>query len=134
MILRNFLLADAVDVGPGGKAFIHGGGVSRLFAHRLPWIHPTLGVYATLEGEPDEVGEPQPLELLIVRPDGEPLPARIDTSFALAAPTDSELPASVTMALGMAGVQFPELGLYHVVLRVGDAEIGRVPLLVRPPE
>jgi hypothetical protein len=134
MILRNFLLADAVDVGPGGKAFIHGGGVTRIFAQRLPWIHPTLGVYATLEADESEIGGSFPLALRIVKPDGEPVNPAIEASFAFSRPSDPELPASVTLALGMAGLRFTTHGLHHVQLQVDGTDTGELPLLVRPPE
>jgi hypothetical protein len=132
MILRSFLLADAVDVGPNGKVFIHGGAVSRIFAQRFPWVHPTIAVFARLEGVLEETGREHQITIRVQAPSDESV-AVASAPFKIAAPSDAELPPDVNFAMTFAGVRIAEPGLYHVILEVDGDELGRLPLLARDP-
>jgi hypothetical protein len=133
MILRSFILADAVDVGPNGKVFIHGGAVSRIFAREFPWTHPTVAVFARLEGTRDEIGSEHSFAIRIQRDDGGEPVADVESPFRLVEPSDSELPPDVNFAMTFAGVRFIEAGMYHVTIEVDGEELGRLPLLARKP-
>lgn len=132
MIARNLLLADAVDVGPSGKLFIHGGGIGRVFASHFPWAQPGLGVVGTIELEEHEPGgKDHEVAIEFLDASGAPLGAGVTSIFRPGAPEDPELPASVNLALMFQGLVFPEPGRYWVAVSVDGEELRRLAFAVR---
>ncbi len=131
MIAQSFLVADAVTFGPDGKAFIHGGGIGKIFATDFPWTQPQLAVYVTLVPEEgDEPGPDHDLTVTFIAPGGEELDARISGTFRIP-PTEREsLRPRITFASQFVGAQFPGPGVYWVRVVYDSNELARLPLEV----
>ena len=132
MILRAFILADAVTFTADGKYFIHGGGVDRIFAAHFPWTHPQLAAFVTLVPEADDVpGSDRHLEIEFVDEDDQPIEARIGGNFRIP-PSDASRGRFPTVHFNgnFVGVAFREPGVYWVRALVDHQELGRLPLTI----
>jgi hypothetical protein len=134
MILRNFILADAVTFGPEGKLFIHGGGVGKVYATHFPWPQPQLAVLATLIPEDEPPGSDHDFTVTFRAPSGGELEARAGGNFRIPPPEREEFRQAINFATQLVGVQFPEEGLYWVRALYDGEELGRLPLEVEQRE
>ena len=70
MELDSFLLADAASVADG-KLYVHGGGITRIAAPELPWVHPQLAIVIRLRLDPDDLQDKgATLQVRLFAPDG----------------------------------------------------------------
>lgn len=134
MKLRNFIVADAVDFGSGGKVFIHGGGVTEIQAAKLPWPQPQLSVLVTLQPEDEAPGTDHVISVRFLREDGSPLGPELESNFRIGPREEPHETGGFHFGAGFAGVVFPEAGLYWVQVSVDETEIDRVPLRIRVAE
>jgi hypothetical protein len=130
MRVRNFLLADAVAVGPEGKAFIHGAGIDRVHAMTFPWTQPQLAAYITLLREEEQFGSDHYFRFRFLRPDGSRLGPEIGGNFRIPTPQDPDSPVQMNLALALAGIEFPEAGRYEAELEVDEEVLDSLPLVV----
>jgi len=129
MILRNFLIADAVTFGSDRKVYIHGGGVGKLYATSFPWTQPQLAVYVSLLPEDeDEPGSDHNLTVDFEAPGGEVLEAMISGGFRIPPPDRDDFRPLITFGSQFVGAAFPGAGLYWVRVLYDEREVGRHPL------
>jgi len=138
MRLRTFILADAVTVSADGKAFIHGGGVGRVYAQSFPWTQPQLAAFVTLVGEGEEPGSEHTLSLGFRGPRGQDLEARVDGDFKIPPRGRDDVEATINFTTQFIGAEFPEPGVYWLCLVFDGVELDRIPVSVvhadqRPP-
>jgi hypothetical protein len=135
MILRNFLLADAITFAPDGKLFVHGGGIGKLYATHFPWPQPQLAAFVTLIGEPeDEVASQRSLTLAFVAPDGSELPARVGGTFAVPPREKPEVPQIINFSTQFVGAVFDDEGVYWLRVSLDGEELARMPVEVERRE
>jgi hypothetical protein len=129
--VRAFMLADAVDTGPGGKLFVHGGGISRIRPPvGYPWTQPQLAVLLILEREGEPVGSDHEIQLRIVDANGETLGPELPVNFRFPPPVAEEAPTLVNLSATIAGLTFEAPGIYSVEARVDGELIDRLRLVL----
>jgi hypothetical protein len=134
MILRNFILADAVTFGPEGKYFLHGGGIGKVYATHFPWTQPQLAVFATLVPVDEPAGSDHDFAVTFLAPSGEELAARTGGNFRVPPNEREDVRPVINFATSLVGVQFPAEGLYWVRALYDGEELGRLPLEVEERE
>ncbi len=132
MRVRALILADAVSVDAEGKTFVHGGGITRLYAHSFPWTHPQLALWASIERDEEPLGSDHDVRIRFLTPEGSPLGPETSAHFRWARPQGApeQLPLLMNFASSYVGVSFPEPGVYSIQLLVDGDELGRLPFEV----
>lgn len=129
MRIRNFIVADAVSQGPQGKFYVHGGGVTSIGALAFPYVHPTLGLLATIVYDSPEDDIEHHLEVL-VQMDGSDRPESTIVDLHTDKPPDAfEMRRSwhlLHLIGDVNGLQFKEPGRYWVVLKIDASERDRL--------
>lgn len=126
MLADTILLADYASV-HDGKLFVHGGGITRLDAHELPLVLPTLAVVARIRIDDDaELDVPHRYSLKITGPNDELV---VPESYldSVAEGEREELPPGedryVQLVIAMGGLVFRSAGPHRVQLSVDESPL-----------
>lgn len=132
MKLNAFFLADHAEA-VNGKLYVTGGCWDRIFAVKLPTVHPHLSVVVSILVPWQATNEKHGLELALVDADGNStLPGKIGGEFELGRPPgwrpgdDSNLVAVFHLNM----IPFNSKGNYAFVLKVDGDELSRTSLKV----
>lgn len=107
------ITADAAEVA-GGKLYVMGGGWTRIFAKKVPFVHPVAVAVGFLVPW-NETNEKHSFELAIVSEDGNPLLPPMRGELEVGRPPGIKKGAVQRgMITVNAGVQFPKLGRYEI--------------------
>lgn len=134
MRLDWFVLADAAHVADG-KYYIHGGGITRITAARLPWVHPQLALTARVLLEPDNVGH-HVLLLEVLGPDDEKV-TEANLGFVVEPPTDvlEGEPFTAHLAVTLAHLVLVREGTHRIAVAIDGERCWEEPFVVKcePP-
>jgi len=131
MKVRNFIVADAVAQGPGGKMFIHGGGLTSVVAPRFPYAQPRLGLLVTLvyDRPEDDVGHQQ-VRVVLEDDQGQEVTRLIDHEAEPPPEPFAERKSNALLHMvgEISGLSFATPGRYWVVLSLDGEELDRMML------
>lgn len=117
------MLADDAAV-LGGKFYIHGGGVTRITAPKLPWTHPRLALCLSFKTEhPEELARQYTLRLALSDPDGNALAPPEAFGFQGNQPSDGALPGedtSLFLMVSLSPIIFHKAGVHHIGFVLAD--------------
>ena len=128
MELSTAMVADAAHVA-GGKMYILGGQWDRLAIANFPAQHPAMAVALVLKVEYTEALAAHQLTVELML-DGESQDVKATGSLRMGhAPTQARgAPSFAPIALPFYGITFATPGRYEWVIRVGEDELGRIPI------
>jgi hypothetical protein len=120
-----FLILTDYSEAINGKAYVIGGGWNMLRFSELPTEH-TFGISFAIDVPWDETNETHTLSLEIQDPDGERLGEEVTFEFETGRPPGSVPGQEQRIVLALnATLEFAGSGPHAVLMRDGDAEIGR---------
>ena len=124
------MIADGAHAA-GGKLYILGGQWDRLTVANFPAQHPSMAVVLIVRVEYSEALDSHKLEADLTL-DGESKGARADVHFTTGhTPAQRRgSPSFVPLPLPFNNLVFEKPGCYEWVIRVDEAELGRVPIEV----
>jgi hypothetical protein len=130
MDLTTAMIADGAHVA-GGKLYILGGQWDRIIVAAFPATHPALAVVLVIKVEYTEALEPHRLSVELSL-DGQPQDARAAGDMITGhAPGQARgAPSFVSLALPFSNLTFDTPGRYEWVIKVGEKELGRLPIEV----
>jgi hypothetical protein len=130
MELTTAMLADGAHQADG-KLYVLGGQWDRLIMASFPAQHPTMALVLVIRVEYTEALRAVDLRIDLTL-DGEPrgMSARVRFETGHAPGSAPGAPSFVPLALTFNSVTFTAPGRYEWVVKVGDNELGRVPLAV----
>lgn len=125
------ILADYVQEN-GGKLYVIGGGIDRIFAQGVPCVHPNLGFAARLEVTPAEQNRQHEIEFIISNADGGRV-AKLDGKIQPQQRPEGGMKGmrlKPLLAINLPNVQFKEFGSYQIEVVVNNTSIKQIPFSV----
>lgn len=127
------MLADDAAIF-GGKFYIHGGGVTRITAPRLPWTHPRLALCMSFKTEHrEDLAGQYTLGLTMLDPEGVALAPPEAFGFQGDQPSEEALPGEDTalfLMVSLSPIVFHQEGVHRLVFGLGEDVRYEVPLPV----
>ena len=127
-----FFAADHVALTPDAKMYINGGFFNLLRFPAFPAVLPTLGVAAALQLPFQETLREHTIRIGLRGPDGQELPVRVEAQFKAAPGLEAQFgdPSIVPFGVTVTNVEFPNPGVYNLVLWVDGTEKKTYPMRI----
>lgn len=127
-----FFAADHVALTPDAKMYVNGGFFNLLRFPAFPAVLPTLGVAAALQLPFQESLREHTIRIGLRGPDGQELPVRVEVQFKAAPVLEAQSgdPSIVPFGVTVTNVEFPNPGVYNLILWVDGAEKKTYPMRI----
>ena len=126
-------LADAAQV-VEGKLYVLGGGVSQIWAHSFPAMHPMMSLVIKLALHPMECDHQHKLDIELWDPDGQRL-AQLNGEFSVSREqANLSKPIFAQLVLNIGNQQFPQPGDYAFHIAANGHHLKTLPICVERPK
>ena len=127
-----FFAADHVALTPDAKMYINGAFFNLLRFSAFPAVLSTLGVAVALQLPFQETMREHAIRIGLRGADGQELAVRVEAQFKAALGVEAQFgdPGIVPFGVTITNVEFPNPGVYNLVLWVDGAETGIYPMRV----
>lgn len=124
-------LADAAEARPGEKFYVLGGGVARLGAASLPFVHPHLTLVVGIRLGRGEAAAEHEVRFVLVSPSGQELAGANGMIQGQGQPDPG--PTTITFAIDLWNLSFEQAGDHVFRISLDGVERKRLPLVVDRP-